>query len=38
LTPWLHNDNWDRPHGSLQSMPPISRLNQTMNNLLSLHS
>ncbi|TXG85175.1 MAG: transposase, partial [Sphingomonadales bacterium] len=37
LIPWLHNYNWHRPHGSLQSMPPISRLNQTMNNLLSLH-
>jgi transposase InsO family protein len=38
LEPWLHNYNWHRPHGSLQSMPPISRLGQTMNNLLRLHS
>ncbi len=38
LDPWLHNYNWHRPHGGLQSMPPISRLNQTMNNLLRLHS
>ena len=38
LIPWLHNYNWHRPHGSLQSMPPISRLDQPMNNLLSLHS
>jgi transposase InsO family protein len=38
LEPWLHNYNWHRPHGSLQSMPPISRLNQPMNNLLRLHS
>ena len=37
LEPWLHNYNWHRPHGSLQSMPPISRLNQPMNNLLRLH-
>ena len=37
LIPWLHNYNWHRPHGSLQSMPPISRLDQPMNNLLSLH-
>ena len=37
LEPWLHNYNWHRPHGSLQSMPPISRLHQTMNNLLRLH-
>lgn len=38
LIPWLHNYNWHRPHGSLQSMPPISRLVQPMNNLLMLHS
>jgi len=38
LEPWLHNYNWHRPHGRLQSMPPISRLDQTMNNLLRLHS
>ena len=38
LQPWLHNYNWHRPHGSLQSMPPISRLAQPMNNLLRLHS
>ena len=37
LDPWLHNYNWHRPHGSLQSKPPISRLNQPMNNLLRLH-
>ena len=38
LKPWLHNYNWHRPHGSLQSMPPISRLDQPMNNLLKLHN
>jgi transposase InsO family protein len=38
LNPWLHNYNWHRPHGSLQSRTPISRLNQPMNNLLRLHS
>ena len=38
LEPWLHNYNWHRPHGSLQSKPPISRLAQPMNNLLRLHS
>jgi len=37
LNPWLHNYNWHRPHGSLQSMTPISRLDQPMNNLLTLH-
>jgi len=29
LQPWLHNYNWHRPHGSLQSRTPISRLVQT---------
>jgi transposase InsO family protein len=38
LEPWLHNYNWHRPHGSLQSQPPISRLQQPMNNLLRLHN
>lgn len=38
LQPWLHKYNWHRPHGSLQSKPPISRLAQPMNNLLRLHS
>ena len=38
LEPWLHNYNWHRPHGSLHSMPPISRLAQPMNNLLRLHT
>ncbi len=37
LDPWLHNYNWHRPPASLQSMPPISRLHQPMNNLLKLH-
>ena len=36
--PWLHRYNWHRPHSALQHHPPISKLNLTMNNLLSLHS
>ena len=35
---WLHRYNWHRPHGSLQSKTPISRLALTANNLLRLHS
>lgn len=35
--PWLHNYNWHRPHGSLRSQPPISRLGHNENNLLRLH-
>lgn len=38
LMPWLHRYNWHRPHGSIGSMPPISRLGLTGNNLLRLHS
>jgi transposase-like protein len=35
---WLHRYNWHRPHGSLRSKPPISRLTQTEDNLLRLHT
>ncbi len=35
---WLHRYNWHRPHGSIGSMPPISRLGLSGNNLLRLHS
>ena len=35
---WLHRYNWHRPHRSLNSKPPISRLALTQNNLLRLHS
>ena len=38
LPVWLHRYNWHRPHGSLKSKPPISRLPQTDDNLLRLHS
>ncbi len=37
LPRWLHRYNWHRPHGSLNSKPPISRLALTENNLLRLH-
>jgi transposase InsO family protein len=35
---WLHRYNWHRPHGSLKSKPPISRLALADDNLLRLHS
>jgi transposase InsO family protein len=38
LPVWLHRYNWHRPHGSLKSKPPISRLTQTEENLLRLHT
>ena len=34
---WLHRYNWHRPHGSLKSKPPISRLGLAEDNLLRLH-
>jgi transposase InsO family protein len=37
LPRWLHRYNWHRPHGSIDSKPPISRLGLTGNNLLRLH-
>jgi transposase InsO family protein len=38
LLHWLHRYNWHRPHGSLGSKPPISRLGMDRDNLLRLHS
>jgi transposase InsO family protein len=38
LPRWLHRYNWHRPHGSIGSMSPISRLSLARNNLLRLHS
>ena len=38
LPRWLHRYNWHRPHGSLDSEPPISRLGLAGNNLLRLHN
>jgi transposase InsO family protein len=38
LPQWLHRYNWHRPHGSIGSKPPISRLALDRNNLLRLHS
>jgi transposase InsO family protein len=37
LPRWLHRYNWHRPHGSIGSKPPISRLGLAANNLLRLH-
>jgi transposase InsO family protein len=37
LPSFLHHYNWHRPHSALHHHPPISKLNLTMNNLLSLH-
>ena len=37
LPNWLHRYNWHRPHGSIGSKPPISRLGLYENNVLRLH-
>jgi transposase InsO family protein len=37
LPVWLHRYNWHRPHGGLNSKPPISRLALSRDNLLRLH-
>jgi transposase InsO family protein len=34
---WMHRYNWHRPHGSIGSVPPISILRLSGNNLLRLH-
>lgn len=38
LPRWLHRYNWHRPHGSIGSKPPISRLGLTKDNLLRFHT
>jgi transposase InsO family protein len=35
---WLHHYNWHRPHGSLKTKPPISRLGLSGDQLLRFHS
>ncbi|MGY3116184.1 transposase InsO family protein [Bradyrhizobium sp. S3.14.4] len=35
---WLHQYNWHRPHGGINSQKPISRLGLTEDNLLRLHT
>jgi transposase InsO family protein len=38
LERWRHLYNWHRPHQGIAGMAPISRLAQSRNNLLTLHS
>src|SRR4030095_2035656 len=38
LPAWLHRYNWHRPHCSLDSRPPISRLGLAGENLFRLHT
>jgi transposase InsO family protein len=38
LPHWMHRYNWHRPHASIGSVPPITTLGLTGNNLLRLHT
>lgn len=38
LERWTHHYNWHRPHQGINGVAPISRLAQSRNNLLTLHS
>ncbi len=38
LERWMHHYNWHRPHQAINGLTPISRLAQSRNNLLTLHS
>ncbi len=35
---WNHHYNWHRPHQGIGGVTPMSRLNFSRNNLLTLHS
>ncbi len=38
LERWIHHYNWHRPHHGINGLTPISRLAQSRNNLLTLHT
>ena len=38
LASWQHHYNWHRPHSGIGGFAPMSRLNSSRNNLLTLHS
>lgn len=38
LDDWIHNYNWHRPHQGIGGAAPMSRLNKSRNNLLTLHT
>ena len=35
---WIHHYNWHRPHQGIGGVAPMTRLKQSTNNLLTLHS
>ena len=38
LSSWQHHYNWHRPHSGIGGQPPMSRLPQSRNNVLKVHS
>jgi len=38
LAHWQHHYNCHRPHSAIGGLPPISRLNSSRNNLLTIHT
>jgi len=38
LDRWTHHYNWHRPHQGIGGLAPMTRLNQSGNNLLTLHT
>jgi transposase InsO family protein len=38
LERWIHHYNWHRPHQGIQGFTPMTRLRQSRNNLLTLHT
>jgi len=38
LERWIHHYNWHRPHQGIGGHPPMTRLSQPRNNLLTLHT
>ena len=38
LDRWIHHYNWHRPHQGIGGLAPVSRLPQSRNNLLQLHT
>ena len=38
LDAWIHHYNWHRPHQGIGGFAPMTRLNKSINNLLTLHS
>lgn len=38
LDQWIHHYNWHRPHQGIGGIAPMTRLKQSRNNLLTLHT